>query len=106
MALKIIPLILSFVLLEAHFLRTENLVLTVGCVLFPFVLLLKARWSLVAVQAVLYFGVAIWVSTAFRIARQRMMMGEPWGRMTLILGAVALWTFFSAIIVTPCKDKE
>jgi hypothetical protein len=95
---RLIPVILSFVLLGAHFLRSWNLVLVVLCVAAPFFLFLRRRWVPRAMQALLVLGAAEWVRTLWGFAAFRRAHGEPWTRMALILGAVALFTLLSVLV--------
>jgi hypothetical protein len=47
-----------------------------------------------------------WISTIVEIANIRITMGEPWGKMAMILGAVALFTAVSGLILNVKKVKE
>ncbi len=89
----------SFWLLAAHFLRAGNVIMTGVCALLPALLLLHRRWSVRVLQVLLYCGTALWLRTAVLIARQRMRLGQPWGRMAVILGAVAIVTLISGLLL-------
>jgi len=91
--------IISCWLLAAHFLRAGNVIMTGVCVLLPALLFLHRRWSVRALQVSLYCGTALWLRTAVLIARQRMRLGQPWGRMAVILGAVAVVTMISGLVL-------
>lgn len=90
LVLRLLPTVLSALLLAAHFLRSGNMVLVVGCAAFPLVLLIRKPWALHATQAYLVFAAVTWGWTAFQIAERRIAAVQPWGRMVLILGAVSL----------------
>lgn len=106
MLLKSIPAIISFLLLGAHFLRNGHLLLTGVCLLLPGLLLVRGKWSLQVLQLLLYIGTAVWVSTAIRIARLRIHLGQPWGRMAFILGVVAGLTIISGFLLQALQEKR
>ena len=106
MLTRIMPLIVASLLLAAHFLRDGNLVLTLGCVLVPLLLFVKSRWSWLAAQLFAYVGAAIWLYTTTAIVQQRIYWGEPWVRVVLILGGVALFTAWAGLLLHAQPVKE
>ncbi len=96
--LRLLPVILSLLLLGAHFLRTGTLVLVLGCLLAPTLLFVRRPWVPRTMQVLLVVGAAEWVRTLWGFAAFRRTHGEPWARMALILGAVALFTLLSALV--------
>ena len=99
MFLRIIPLILAFLLLGAHFLRSGNTILIVASVLAPCLLLVKKRWTLLLIQGLAYCGVLVWIHSTVVLVRQRIAIGAPWGRMLLILSGVALFTLWAGYLL-------
>lgn len=99
MAVRLAPVILSFVALGAHFLRRGELAVTIIFILLPFVLYVPQRWAMRMVQAVLGFGVLVWLNTAMEMRATRMLEGRPAGRAMAIMGAVALLTLISALLL-------
>lgn len=97
-ALRLSPVVLSAVLLAAHYLRAGNLALVLVCLAAPALLFVKRPWVPRAMQAGLALGAAIWIATAVEIVRWRMTVGAPWATAALILGAVALFTAGSAAL--------
>jgi hypothetical protein len=97
-SVRLIPVISSFLLLGAHFLRTGNGAFVVVCALVPFLLFLRRPWVPRALQVLLILGAAEWVHTLWGFAAIRRAEGRPWTRMALILGAVALVTLLSALV--------
>jgi hypothetical protein len=97
--LRSIPVFLSALLLAAHFLRWGNLPLVVLCLLFPFLLFVHRRWALRTVQALTLAGAVIWASATYRFVRQRMLLGEPWGRLVVILGLLILLSCVAALLL-------
>jgi hypothetical protein len=95
-----IPTVLSFLVLAAHFYRAGNSILAGACVIAPFVLLIFRReWAVRVVQAMLLLGALEWVATLVRLIDERAREGRPWMRMAAILGAVALFSFGSMILL-------
>ena len=97
-ALRLLPAVLSCLLLAAHFLRAGNLPLVAACVVAPAVLLLRRTWVPRLMQLGLVFAGGVWVWTASDIVRTRMMLGQPWSTAALILGGVALWTLGAGVL--------
>lgn len=97
-ALRLLPILLSFLLLGAHFYRAGQLVLTGLCLLLPLLLLLRRRWVPPLFQVLLVLGALEWLRTLYAFASMRVAFGEPWGRLALILGAVAAFTGLSALV--------
>jgi len=96
-ALRLAPIILSSVLLAAHWLRGGHLFLALATLAVPLLLRVRRPWIPLLVQALLIIGALEWVRTLMVLARQRTLDGEPWLRMAVILGAVALLTILSAV---------
>ena len=106
--LRALPVVLASVVLAAHFFRSRNVPLVVLTLALPLLLLVRARWSARTVQAGLFLGALEWVRTLFFFAGQRMESGRPWGRLAVILGAVAALTALSALAVRipPARGPE
>lgn len=96
--LFLLPASLSLVVLAAHFLRTGNLLLVLLILALIPLLALRRRWVRRAVQVVLVLGALEWLRTLLVLVHFRMMSGEPFGRMVVILGTVALFTALSALL--------
>jgi hypothetical protein len=96
--LQLIPVILSSVLVTAHFLRADNLVLAMISLAALALLLVPARWAARLVQIGLALAALEWVRTLVFLTAVRMSQGEPWIRMVVILGLVALFTGSSILV--------
>lgn len=96
---RIVLLILSCLLLGAHFLRGGHLVLMVLCLIIPSLLLIKKRWSLIIVQIFLFVGTWIWIRTAIIIIHERMILGIPWGKIVIIIGPIAIFTLLAGLLL-------
>lgn len=96
--IRLLPVIISFLLLAAHFMRAgQHLVVVVLFALLS-LLLFRKNWVPLVLQFVLLLGAAEWVRTLVSVAQMRMEFGMPWIRMAVILGAVALFTLLSALV--------
>lgn len=96
--LKLLPVIISFLLLAAHFYRA-GLVLPAGfCIVMPFILLLRESWVPRLCQILLLLGALEWLRILFVIANMRIQYDQPWIRMAVILGVVALFTALSGVV--------
>ncbi|MFZ5518864.1 MAG: 4Fe-4S binding protein [Candidatus Zhuqueibacterota bacterium] len=93
---RLLPVILSALLMAAHFSRAEQHGLVAVSLMALFLLMLRQRWVAIVIQALLAAAAIEWVRTALRIIQARQEVGEPWTRLAIILGAVALFMLLSA----------
>jgi len=94
--LQLIGVMLSLLVLGAHFLRGGATYLVVAIVVLLMLLAVRRPWAARTVQVALLFGTAEWLRTLANLTRVRMMIGEPYLRMLFILGIVAAVTLLSA----------
>ena len=94
------PVILSALLLGAHFFRAGLTFLALLIVLLPFVLLVKRAWVARLTQFVLVLGGIEWVRTLLVFVAERRETGQPWTRLAVILGTVALFTIGSGLLLS------
>jgi len=92
------PVLLSFLLLAVHFLRSGVLILMVLSLLLPLILLVRRRWATRVVQFCLVIAALEWVRTLADRVGHQIADGEPWQRMAIILLAVAVFTAASALM--------
>ncbi len=95
---RLLPPIVSLLVLGAHFLRRGNLLVTAVCLGLIALLAVPRRWVAQIVRFALLLGGVEWVRTLIILTRERESLGEPWSRMALILGAVALVTLASTLV--------
>jgi NAD-dependent dihydropyrimidine dehydrogenase PreA subunit len=105
MARYILP-VLSSVLLAAHFSRVENDWAALVCLLFPLLLFFRKQWILKVYQLFLLAGGIVWVERTVYLVGLRQRNNMPWIRLAVILGVVALFTFFSAWMLGRRYFKE
>lgn len=97
-ALKLLPVIISFLLLAAHFYRTGPMMLARLSLALLILLLLGEAWVARVIQVALILGSVEWLRTLYFIARERIALDQSWARMAIILGAVALFTALSSLV--------
>ena len=88
---------LALLLLGAHFFRAALVPLTVVCLGLIALLFVRARWAWIALQVALVIGALEWLRTAWEFASVRAAMGQPYTRLLVILGSVALFTALAAL---------
>ena len=96
--LILLPVVISSLLLGAHFLRLGQPLLVVLSSLLPLILLFRKYWVARLMQFYLILGAVEWVRTLFFLVVERHAEGQPWSRLVIILGLVALFTGCSALV--------
>lgn len=96
--LRLLPVIISILLLAAHFFRAGQTVIVFLLAILLFLPMVKKYWAPWVMQAVLLLGALEWLRTLMTVANIRMEFGMPWTRMAVILGAVALFTACSGLV--------
>ncbi|MCM2310175.1 MAG: hypothetical protein NDI84_02130 [Steroidobacteraceae bacterium] len=104
-ALLLLPAF-ALLLLGAHFFRATLVPLTVACLGLVGLLFVRAPWAARALQVVLALGTLEWLRTAWVFASARAGFGQPYGRLLLILGAVALVTALAAVVLRTRTARE
>jgi hypothetical protein len=93
-----IPVVLSLLVLGAHFLRYGSSIGVLAVLLLLALLFLRRPWVARVMQIVLALGTLEWLRTMVEIANTRALLGQPYGRMLVILGIVAAVTLCSALV--------
>lgn len=96
--LSYVLIVLSLIVLGAHFLRYGNMLGVLGALVLIGMLFVRQAWVARLIQAILVLGALEWVRTLFVMARWRAAQGEPFVRMVVILGIVAAVTLCSALL--------
>lgn len=97
-SLLYIPVVLSLVVLGAHFMRDGNMIgvgvaaATIG------LLFVRQPWAARLVQVVLVVGALEWAYTLYRLVQMRMALEQPFARLAVILGVVIAITLLSAAL--------
>lgn len=97
--IRIVLYVIAAVLLGAHFLRSGDYWLVGLCAATPLCFLKKSPWSLILLQIGAYCGAIIWIATAFQLVAERQQEGRPSTAAVIILGAVALFSLMSGLLL-------
>ena len=95
--LRIFPFIISSYLLGAHFYRAELLPLVILSLSLPFLLMIRNNAALRLIQICLILGSLEWLRTMYVLILDRQQFDQPWIRLAIILGIVALLTGLSGL---------
>jgi hypothetical protein len=101
-----IPIVLSLVVLGAHFLRYGSSIGVFAALLLIGLLFLRQPWVPRVMQVVLVLGTIEWLRTMYEIAHMRSLHGQPYGRMLVILGIVAAVTLCAALLFQSATLKK
>ena len=93
-----VPVVLSILVLGAHFLRFGNWIGVFAALLLIVLLFVRRPWVARLMQVVLVLGTLEWLRTMYELTHIRALQGQPYGRMLVILGVVAAVTFCSALL--------
>ena len=96
--LRLLPVILSFGLLAAHFSRANMFPLVIVSLAIPLLLLVKKAWAARSIQVLLLLGAVEWIRAMFGYIEIRKSTGEDWGRLAIILTSVSLLTALSGLV--------
>ena len=103
--LRLLPVVVSLLLIGAHFMRSGHVALAAISALMPVLLFLRARWIPPLFSALLALAACEWLRTLYFLAAMRIAWDQPWGRMALILGGVAAFTALSMLVFRTRKLK-
>jgi len=96
-ALLVLPA-LALLLLAAHFVHAGLLPVAILCVAAGALLWVRRPWAARALQVVLALGAIEWVLTAATLAQMRSAHQQPFARLLVILGTVAVLTILAALV--------
>lgn len=97
-ALIYVPVVLSLIILGAHFMRYGNSIGVIGALVLIALLFVRRPWVARLMQVVLILGALEWVRTLYELVQERAAHGQSFIRMTVILGAVAAVALCSALL--------
>ena len=104
--LRLLPVILSLVVLAAHFSRHDIALLTWVCLAAPLLLLVRRPWAARALQWFLVLGALEWMRTTVVLVSRRITAGDDWIRMAAILVTVATVTLISTLVFRSATVRE
>jgi hypothetical protein len=89
---------LALLLLAAHFFHAGAGLVAAICILLITLLFVPRAWAGRLLQVVLALGAIEWILTAYTLAQVRQQHGDPYLRLLIILGSVALFTAVAAAL--------
>jgi hypothetical protein len=96
--LAYVPVVLSLVILGAHFMRYGNSIGVLGSMVLIGLLIVRRPWVARLMQVVLIIGALEWLRTLYELAQARAAYGQSSTRMIVILGIVVAVTACSALL--------
>lgn len=95
---SLIPVMISLLLIGAHFLRSGNVLVLIGSLFL--IMALGVREPLVArtVQLALLLATAEWFHVAYGLVAARLASGQPWNKLVLIMGGVIVLSLASVAL--------
>lgn len=106
LALLFTPVVLSLLLLGAHFLRDGSVVPLAIALASLGLLAVRRAWAAWALQGLLLIGALEWIRTLVDLVELRRAAGQPSTRMVLILSGVALFTAVSALLLRSARARK
>jgi len=95
---RLLPVLLSFGLLAAHFSRADLFPLVILSLLIPFLLLIRKAWVARSIQVLLLLGAVEWIRAMFEYIEIRKLIGDDWTRLAIILVTVAVLTACAGLV--------
>jgi type VI protein secretion system component VasK len=102
----LLPILLCFLVLGAHFLHADNLPLVGLSLALPFLLLIRRRWVVWLIQVALLLAAFEWLWTMIRLIGEYEEGGRPWKRMVIILGSVMVFTMGCGMLFATPKLRK
>ncbi len=104
--LYLVIIVLSLVVLGAHFLRYGNDIGVAASLALIGLLFLRKPWVARLVQVALIIGALEWAHTLYELMHMRLAQGAPFTRMAVILGVVIAVTVASALLFQTKRMKQ
>ena len=99
MVIRIVLVAVSFLMLAAHFSRIDNTYLMLLSLLIPFLLFIKKRIMLIAIQILSYLASIAWFYSLYGYVQQRIEMDTAWGKLAIIISIIAIFTAISGFLL-------
>lgn len=106
MLLRMLPIVASFWLLAAHFLRYGAWVPCLLLIAFPLLLILRHRLVPYMMSISLGLVALKWLQVTYSMITIRLMMGDDWLRLSVIMASVVCFTLMSACIFQSRRSKD
>ena len=99
MIYRIIPLIISWILISAQFHVIGNKLLMIASLAVPMFLLILRRKTLLFVQWITFAGIFIWIKAGIDYVNINMIPGGSYFNIVIFFSFVALWTVVSGLLL-------
>ena len=99
MIYRIIPLIISWILIAAQFHIAGNKSLMVASLAIPMFLFIFRRQALLFVQWMTYAGIIIWIKAGIDYVNFHMDSGDNYFTIVIFFSLVSLWTVTSSLLL-------
>ena len=99
MIYRVIPLIISWILISAQFHVIGNKSLMIASLAVPMFLLIFRRQALLFVQWITYAGIIIWIKAGIDYVDIHMVPGGSYFTILIFFSLVALWTVASGLLL-------
>ncbi|MBC8478648.1 MAG: hypothetical protein ISR91_00625 [Candidatus Delongbacteria bacterium] len=102
-------IVICALVLAAHFFRLGIITLVIVSLVLPLLLLVRHELTCRLVQLYFALGTIEWLRVLVVYTRQRQSIGEPWIRLAVILGIVALITAvvsWQVGVIAKTQDKR
>jgi peptidoglycan biosynthesis protein MviN/MurJ (putative lipid II flippase) len=96
---RLLPVILSFLLVAAHFSRADQTIPAIVALIFPLLLLIRKRIIIRLFQVVLILAGAEWIRAMLGYIEVRKTLGDDYIRLAVILSVVAIYTAASGLFL-------
>jgi len=104
--IRLLPVIISFGLLAAHFSRAGLLPFVILSLAVPLLLFIRKAWVARTLQLLLLFGAFEWIRAMLGYIELRKSIDDDWIRLAIILIVVALLTALSGLVFQGKSLKE
>ena len=99
MIYRIIPLVISWILISAQIHMTGHKSLMVASLAIPMFLMILRRQALLFVQWITYAGIIIWIKAGIDYVNLHMDSGGNYFTIVIFFSFVALWTVVSSLLL-------
>ena len=99
MIYRIIPLIISWILISAQFHVIGYKSLMIASLAVPMFLMIFRRKALLFVQWITYAGIIIWIKAGIDYVNIHMVPGGSYFTILIFFSLVALWTVISGLLL-------
>ena len=99
MIYRVIPLIISWILISAQFHIIGNKPLMGASLAVPMFLLIFRRKALLFVQWITYAGIILWIKAGIDYVNIHMVPGNNYFTIVIFYSLVALWTVASGLLL-------